>query len=83
MDKQIISFSHVRLTLLDTTHRLAFVPSISVEAKPANGLDNNGFNNLDFILGLFRLGAKWASVKTNWFGLGSSTQQFGANWVPI
>ena len=51
--------------------------------KPANGLDNNGFNNLDFVLGLFRLGAKWASVKTNWFGLGSSTQQFGANWVPI
>ena len=74
----------MRIVLHPVHNNLDFFANGAVSmAKPANGLDNNGFNNLDFVLGLFRLGAKWASVKTNWFGLGSSTQQFGANWVPI
>ena len=34
-------------------------------SRPANGLDDNSFNGLDFALGLFRLGATRADAKTN------------------
>ena len=82
-DAIIWSFQENGQFSLQSMYKLVLEVSNWFTPKPANGLDNNGFNNLDFVLGLFRLGAKWASVKTNWFGLGSSTQQFGANWVPI
>jgi hypothetical protein len=50
---------------------------------PANGLGGNSFNELDFALGLFRLGATRAGAKIKLFGLGSSFQQFGVNLVRV
>jgi hypothetical protein len=51
--------------------------------RPANGPGANSFNGLDFAMGLFRLDAKWARVKMDWFDLGYSSPQFGVNLVPI
>ena len=63
--------------------RVSAEPQALRAARPANGPGANSFNGLDFAMGLFRLDAKWARVKMDWFDLGYSSPQFGVNLVPI